>query len=310
MDENITNNDTFLAKWLAEEITDEQLKEFVSESEFLNYKKIKEGIKLYEYLEAPSEGTFANIKNKIAKKQSIKNNPSMVVSLFTKSVIAVAASVAIIFGVNSFLNNQEVNFESGFGEFKTIALLDNSEVLLNAKSSLSYTKKDWKNNRNVRLNGEAFFKVQKGSTFNVLTDNGTISVLGTQFSVHSQDGFFEVICYKGKVKVTSQNNEYILTPSKSVRVVNGKVLEDVAIISDTQPSWIAGETTFKSVPLKVVIDGLEKQFNIKIESKSIDNTIVFSGSFDNKNLDIALASVFKTTGLNYKITNSTVILSK
>lgn len=310
MGEKITFNDTYLAKWIAEEITDEQLKEFVTESEFHDYKKIKEGIKLYEYLETPSKVTFTNIKNKIAKKQNIKNNPSKVISLFTKSMIAIAATVALIFGINSFLNNQEINFESGFGEFKTIALLDNSEVLLNAKSSLSFTKKGWKNNRNVRLNGEAFFKVQKGNTFNVLTDNGTISVLGTQFSVHSQNEFFEVICYEGKVKVTSQNNKYILTPSKSIRVVNGKISEDNLILSDVQPSWIKGETTFKSVPLKVVINGLEKQFNIKIESKSIDNTIVFSGSFDNKNLEIALASVFKTTGINYIISDSKVILSK
>lgn len=310
MEEKITFNDTYLAKWIAGEISDHQLQEIVSEEDFIEYKKLQSGIEVFDYLEAPLNDTLSQINDKIAKKQSIKNKPSKVISLFTKSLIAVAASVTLIFGVNSFLNNQEVNFESGFGEFKTIALLDNSEVLLNAKSSLSFTKNGWKNNRNVRLNGEAFFKVQKGSTFNVLTDNGIISVLGTQFSVHSQNGFFEVICYKGKVKVTSNNNEYILTPSKSVRVVNGKISEDNLILSDSQPSWIAGETTFKSVPLKVVIDGLEKQFNIKIESKSIDNTIVFSGSFDNKNLEIALASVFKTTGINYKISDSTVILSK
>lgn len=309
MEEKITYNDTFLAKWLAEEITDGQLKEFVSESEFHDYKKIKDGIKLYEYLETPSENTFTAIKNKITEKQSAKK-PTKVISLFTKSIIAVAASVALFLGINTFLNNQEVNFESGFGEFKTIALLDNSEVLLNAKSTLSYTKKDWKNNRNVRLNGEAFFKVQKGSTFNVLTDNGTVSVLGTQFSVHSQEGFFEVICYQGKVKVTNQKQEYILTPSKSVRIIDGEISEELLTLSDPQPTWIAGETNFRSVPLKVVIDALEKQFNIKIDSKSIDNTIVFSGSFDNKNLEIALASVFKTTRINYKVSNSTVILSK
>lgn len=309
MEEKITYNDTFLAKWLAEEITDEQLKEFVSESEFHDYKKIKDGIKLYEYLETPSENTFTAIKNKITEKQSEKK-PTKVISLFTKSMIAVAASVALFFGITTFLNNQEVNFESGFGEFKTIALLDNSEVLLNAKSTLSYTKKDWKNNRNVRLNGEAFFKVQKGSTFNVLTNNGTISVLGTQFSVQSQEGFFEVICYQGKVKVTNQKQEYILTPSKSVRIVDGEISEELLTLSDPQPTWIAGETNFRSVPLKVVIDALEKQFNIKIDSKSIDNTIVFTGSFDNKNLEIALASVFKTTGVNYKVSDSTIILSK
>lgn len=309
MAEKSTFNDTYLAKWIAGEITDTQLKKLVSDTDYNVYKTLQSGVKVFEYLEAPSEATLAAIKNKIAlKKHTVKK--TKVRTLFSKSVIAVAASIAIFFSINTFLKFNEVHFQSDFGEMKTIALLDKSEVILNAKSTLFYNKKDWKNKRDVNLQGEAYFKVQKGSTFNVITDNGTISVLGTQFNVNSQKDFFEVICYEGKVKVIHNTKEYILTPNKSVRILNGMKTEETLNLTTKKPNWTLGESNFRSVPLKLVINALEKQFGVKVNSNSIDTSIIFTGSFDNKNLDIALASVFKTVNLNYQLQNNTIILSK
>ncbi|MFT5847335.1 MAG: hypothetical protein ACJARX_001778 [Psychroserpens sp.] len=36
---------------------------------------------------------------------------------------------------------------------------------------------------------------------------------------------------------------------------------------DSNPSWINGESTFKSVPLKYAISSLESQYNITIDVK-------------------------------------------
>jgi len=71
-----------------------------------------------------------------------------------------------------------------------------------------------------------------------------------------------------------------------------------------------GESSFRSVPLKEVITTLEKQFNIQIDVTNIDSTIIFTGAFDNNDLNIALASVFKTVQIKYTLKNNTVILSK
>jgi len=63
-------------------------------------------------------------------------------------------------------------------------------VVLNSKSTISFNKTDWKNNRQLTLDGEAYFKVEKGSTFTVNTNNGSVTVLGTQFNVNSTRRFF------------------------------------------------------------------------------------------------------------------------
>jgi len=51
-----------------------------------------------------------------------------------------------------------------------------------------------------KLFGKAYFDVDKGKTFTVKTDLGTVQVLGTRFDVESRDSIFKVVCYEGSVK--------------------------------------------------------------------------------------------------------------
>ena len=60
-----------------------------------------------------------------------------------------------------------------------------------------------------------------------------------------------------------------------------------------------GESSFVSVPLKYVILELEKQYNLEIDAIKIDDSIIFTGSFSNKDLKLALTSVFKTMNIKY-----------
>ena len=196
------------------------------------------------------------------------------------------------------LGDDIVTIETNYGEQKTIVLLDGSEVILNSKSTLTYDEDDWENNRILNLKGEGYFKVRKGSTFTVVTDNGDVKVLGTQFNVNSLNDLFEVSCFEGKVSVTSKAENYILLPTNSVRRINGFDVEQWKTL-DVNPSWINGESTFKSVPLKYVITSIESQYNIKIESKEINSNLIYTGSFTHKDLDIALKTVFNSLQIRY-----------
>lgn len=303
------DNDVFLAQWIDGLISDAELKKIVGAKDFKAYKKIKAGIGVFEELQKPLDNTYVNIKAKIKEK---KDNPSKtkVLNLYSKIAIAVAASLVLFFSINTFLKTNDVEYLSDFGEQKTVLLQDGSEVILNAKSQLKYNKKDWNDKREVFLDGEAFFKVTKGNTFTVVTDNGNISVLGTQFSIITNPDFFEVICYQGKVKVSSKNEEFILTPNLSVRKSNGVFQKEKLDSIPSNPSWIHGESSFRKVPLREVIKALEKQFNIKFDTSHIDDSVIFTGSFDNKDLNVALKSVFETFNIKYTILDKKILLSK
>lgn len=88
---------------------------------------------------------------------------------------------------------------------KLIVLPDQTRVILEAGTELSYPQVFDGINREVVLNGEAFFDVahQKGSTFSVLSDRMQIMVLGTAFHVRAFNKESEntVLVTRGEVKV-------------------------------------------------------------------------------------------------------------
>lgn len=295
-DQNLNSeNDTFLAKWLEGELSDDALKSLVSENEYRSFLKIRKGINAYENLESSTDASFGKIQDHISKSKE-KGKVRQLNS--NRWLLGIAASIVVLIGLFFILGDDIVTIETNYGEQKTIVLLDGSEVILNSKSTLTYDEDDWENNRILNLKGEGYFKVKKGSTFTVVTDNGDVKVLGTQFNVNSLNDLFEVSCFEGKVSVTSKTENYILLPTNSVRRINGFDVEQWKTL-DVNPSWINGESTFKSVPLKYVITSIESQYNIKIESKEINSNLIYTGSFTHKDLDIALKTVFNSLQIRY-----------
>lgn len=288
-----SKNDTFLAEWLAGEISDEQLKTLVSSEDFLAFLKIRKGIETMVALEAPVDESFERIKSRMNQKRSVVRSLQPL-----RWAAGIAASIIVLFGVFTFLDDNLVTFNTNYGEQQTIALLDGSQVILNAKSTLSYNEDDWSSNRSLDLNGEAYFKVEKGSTFTVNTENGSVTVLGTQFDVNTFSDYFEVTCYEGKVRVESLNETYVLVPGQTVRRINGDPVDqwESNVIA---PSWIAGESSFKSVPIEYVISTLESQYDVTIHAENIDDSIIYTGSFTHEDLDVALQTVFRSLNLNY-----------
>ena len=188
------DKDVFLAKWLAGEFSDDTLKILVSETEYHSFLKIRKGIDTYEALDTSTDDSFNKIQEHITK--SKQQEIGKVIPLNTNRwLLSIAASIVVLFGLFFILGDDIVTIETNYGEQRTIVLLEGSEVILNSKSTLTYDKDNWENNRELSLEGEGYFKVKKGSTFTVVTDNGNVQVLGTQFNVNSTTDLFEPYCF-------------------------------------------------------------------------------------------------------------------
>ena len=177
------------------------------------------------------------------------------------------------------------------------------------KSLLAFNKNSWKNEREVTLEGEAFFKVAKGSSFHVLTKSGTVKVYGTQFNVKQRDNYFEVICYEGLVGVTYNSQEIKLKPGDSFLIIDGKQIAKEKE-KRTTPSWLNNESTFKSLPYKEVIAEFERQYQVDITLLNIDTNQLFTGSFAHNNLEVALKAITLPLHVTYSKTNHTIILKR
>ena len=103
-------------------------------------------------------------------------------SLWFYAAASIAAIAIILPSIAFFYTKNEV---AERGTHLAVVLPDGSKVDLNAESKISYKPLWWFISRDVELKGEAYFEVEKGSTFDVRSGQYTVSVLGTSFNVFS-----------------------------------------------------------------------------------------------------------------------------
>ena len=294
--------ENYLAKWLNNELTEAELAEFKKSDEYASYQRILEATNTLEAPDFDVENALEALNNKrmLQETKVVQLNPF-------KKFIRVAAAVALlIMGSYFYLNTLNENVTTQYAENKEVVLPDASEIILNADSEISYSEKKWDKERNVTLEGEAFFKVAKGKRFTVSTDDGVVAVLGTQFNVENREGFFEVTCFEGLVSVTFNNIETKLPAGTSFLAINGKIKETEKP-DETIPSWMHQESSFKSIPLKYVLDEFQRQHNIKVKTENIDINKLFTGTFSNTNTDLALQSISVPSQIKFKLEGNKVL---
>jgi len=129
------------------------------------------------------------------------------------------------------------------------------------------------------------------------------------FNVKQRGNYFEVICYEGLVGVTHNAKQTTLSPGDSFLIIDGELIATEKENRST-PSWLNNESYFKSLPFKEVIAEFERQYNITIDSKSIDIEQLFTGSFAHEDIDLALKSITLPLHLTYSKSNNTITLKR
>ncbi|RDY60732.1 FecR family protein [Flagellimonas nanhaiensis] len=287
--------ENYLAKWLSGELSEAELAEFKKSDEYASYQKLKE---VSGTLKAPEFNVDSALQT--LKEDHIGKAPKVITLNPFKKFLRVAAVIAVLLaGSYFYVSTLDESVITGFAEHSEVTLPDNSEIFLNAGTKVSFSKKDWDTKRNVSLEGEAFFKVAKGKKFTVSTDHGTVTVLGTQFNVENREGFFEVTCYEGLVSVTHNNTETKLPAGSSFVVVNGKIANSTKL-STAQPTWMNNESSFESIPLGYVLSELERQYNINVKTENVNTDLLFTGTFSNTDLNMALKSISTPSKIRYK----------
>jgi transmembrane sensor len=195
--------------------------------------------------------------------------------------LALAASLVLLLSIAGFMKYYTVKTFCPQGVHTALKLPDGSEVELNAYTHLNYHPYWWFISRKVELEGEAFFYVEKGKKFRVVSSNATTEVLGTTFNVYARGAEYMVTCHTGRVKVTdaSTHESVILSPEeKSVLNRTGGFTVSKIDNQMPEPGWTDNLIMFGSTPLRLVFDEIERQFGIVIETPESMQQ-VYSGNF-------------------------------
>ncbi len=196
-------------------------------------------------------------------------------------------------------------------------LPDGSRIWLNKGTKIEYNQQFGIGNRNVLLNGEAYFEVAKNKklAFIVKTKSIDVTAMGTSFNVNAYDDGNEVTTtlYTGKVNVQSTLTGYktILNPFEVA--VFSKTKDKITTYVFTgpeKPVWMEPEFRFDMLPLIDISKQLERNYNVVFvyRNQKIKH-LKFSGTFDrDEKLDEILRVIKINTNIDYAIKNDSVII--
>ncbi len=299
--------DNLIANWVTGEISTpdkEKLDRWIAEnpeqkSILDNTKSIWEtSAAIGHSIEVNEDLAWSNVASKLKHGKAVGFHQN-------KAFWAIAASFALLLTVGYVFFNTLIPDEVEEEAFSTHwsasqaavskALADGSVVVLNKGAKLSMPSKFSKNERHVKLEGEASFDVKRMPEKPFIIDAGSfahVQVLGTSFNVKANaDGSVEVKVRTGKVKLFSaDNNEVILLPD-DLGYFNPKTKE-ITKSTNSDPNydlWRTKRLVFNNTELAKVVEVLSGYYetSIDIDSKGLKK-MRLTATFANEPLDQVL----------------------
>lgn len=250
-------------------------------------------------------------------------------------ILKIAASlifaIAIGFSMHQYTKQSTVVDEIVFieksnpnGRKSTIVLPDGSKVILNSDSKIRYEKGFKENYREVILEGEAFFEVEKNPSRPFIVSTGDISttVLGTSFNVraYAKSDNIQVAVVTGKVEVKKASyygNEtedvVFLTPNKIATYQREeRKITTSSFNMEEVVGWKDGILIFKNADQTEIAKRLKAWYGLAIEFEGGKNIMNkrYTGKFDNNSLEYVLKAISYTSEISYEITDNKVILKR
>lgn len=244
---------------------------------------IEEEKQILDWVEASEENREAFLKERMlfdialfSGKQDIKKKTIHMMPMLrwtTRIAAAVIVAVAGYFMTIDYLYNKNSQLQTitvPAGQRAQITLADGTRVWLNSKSTLTYASNFGRNERNVDLDGEAYFEVAKNKSipFYVNTEMHNVRVVGTCFNVcaYKNSKEFETTLVEGIVDIyTPADNQVVTRLQKNEFFANydGRCKKTI-LPSYEYLRWKEGLYCFDDVPFSGILDKLEKYYNVKI----------------------------------------------
>ncbi len=208
--------------------------------------------------------------------------------------------------------------ETALGQRISFRLPDGSLVYLNSGSKVIYEVGQGGVSREVFLQGEAFFIVNKDEKrpFKVFANATEITALGTEFNVKigNADSTTEISLVEGTVEVVnlaSENKDRLylnegerafLVPSEKTMT---KSIFDIGLVT----FWTNGLLLFEDTSILTVKEILEQWYGIQIVFQNKHEAdLKVTGRFDNEYLGNVLQSLSYTVRFDYEVKDKTVYI--
>ncbi|MEM9672594.1 MAG: FecR family protein [Cyclobacteriaceae bacterium] len=279
------------------------------------------------YTEQDRLETWKNINQSLDKN---KTSPALLPKPESRSAfrwIKLAAALTgflliSIYAINTHFDRVE-EYRTGYSEVITIPLPDGSTVMLNANSTLQVSSR-WQQQREVWLEGEAFFTVEKSlkpsnqqevtyRKFTVHAGEVAVEVLGTRFNVQNRPQTTQVILEEGAValKHDAQNNQ------NSIQLYEGEIatyfpnndsFKRELVDTESLLSWKESMHVFKATSLSEVAQTIENIYGHRVRVSAEVKKRRFSAKVPYGQIDLLLELLSESLDLHIEQSENLILI--
>lgn len=216
------------------------------------------------------------------------------------------------------------SFSTPFGVRKTFTLPDTSEAILNALSHLTYAKGFTTGNRQMALDGDAFFAARKGTgPFRIHTGMLILTGQGASFRVyaHRESAGQSVEVLSGSVTaIKAYPSDYPDTEqlrSGDMVMINRDIdlMEKETFDTAALKEWLSGKLIFDKASFPQIIHKLEDWYDVDITvtgngTDQAGDQQTLTLEFLHQPLSTVLDTISRHTGFTYQINGHQVTLTQ
>lgn len=304
-----SNDDQLLAEWLS----DSKHLQVYEEISTL-WKKIQERANGY----APQPVMYWDLVARQLHLPSVRKEQKLIYSIKTFYKVAVCLALLLASSLSFYFGSEWTNGTDTLEQCYTnvngksqVTLPDGTIVWLHSNTTLSYKNDFNRNNRTVRLQGEAYFEVtqDKQNRFIVHTGGVDVTVYGTKFNVFSKPDKEEVnvSLLEGSVAFTTTANpkERFLSPGETVTY--NKKSHETSITNDAvdmNAAWATPTVRFSNHTLEQICKVLSKRFDMNIQvTPELGKKYVYTFTLHDENVYEILELIASIHPINYSFKN-------
>lgn len=253
----------------------------------------------------PSTSDLAKVKERIDSEiHNVKPSRSGKLPKWYLAAALVFLFVSVWLINNSISHSHLVTYTTMYGETKMVVLPDNSTVIVNANSTISFVD-NWEESetREVWLDGEAFFDVKKmphllpGDSVafkQFLVHSGVVNVevLGTSFNINNRNEAPKIVLSSGQISLEipteTDTAKMYMVPGDFVQYVSSeKQVITKKVDPEKYTSWTDYKLHFEETSLLEVAEIIKENFGKQVvfESEELQD-IKLSGTVSTQSLDV------------------------
>ncbi len=252
-------------------------------------------------LESIESEMLRNIKSEIDRHEHQTATPRMSARFFYK----IAATIVVLLSVSVWWyahSRDMIEVRTGYGERIAITLPDQSCVVLNGNSLLTYAPNwDPQSGREVWIEGEGFFSIkhtEDNQKFVVHAADLDVEVLGTKFNVKARSCASEVLLAEGKVKLETKDAQRVVLKPGELATHHNKQLSTRSVEKRRYTSWVQNKLLFEGTTLREVATLLKETYGLEVEFADADlQEKELSGEISSATADDVLHAIAETLDL-------------